>query len=1036
VEALAVDTDRNLLFGVLALQADLLDNEQFAEACSAWAARKETPLADQLVERGWLTADARAHLDFLLACKLKKHQDDAHASLAAVADPGVRRALSTVHDADVEQSLASLPAAAGPATDLPTQDVPAAAAGRYRVLRAHAKGGLGEVFVALDTELHREVALKEIQAHYAGHAASRSRFLLEAEITGGLEHPGIVPVYGLNAYPDGRPYYAMRLIQGDSLKEALTRFHRAPNFRGAAFRQLLRRFVDVCNAVAYAHSRGVLHRDLKPANVMLGPFGETLVVDWGLAKVVGRDRTGADAAAEATLQPTSASSQVETVAGTALGTPAYMSPEQAAGRLEELGPASDVYSLGATLYALLTGHGPIEGTDAADALRRVQRGDWAPPRQLQPAIPVVLDAVCRKALALRAAERYATPLALAADVDRWLADEPVSAYRDPLTVRLARGARRHRTLVAGAAAAVLVAVVTLTAATGLLAAANRREQAERTKANANFQLAVQAVGRYYTQVSDSPELKEHGLEKLRTRLLETAAEFYEKLVQEEGSDRALHSEQAAAHWRLGQLYQDTGRHREAEATFRQGLTLREQLAAAADDPDAHSAVAEMHHRLGWLYQNTGRVAEAEAELKQALAILEPLVADHPAAAAYQGYLAANYNDLGILYKRTDRAAEARTAHEKALALRERLVQAHPDVLAYQEGVAESQGNLGSLHWAQHQLPLAGAAWQADLRIHQELVRQQPTNLAYQRDLASCQYNLGFFYDDSGQSALAEQHWREALTAREKLAREHPAVLHFQKDLAESCNMLAGVYKGTQRFEQSTALFRQALDIWERLTRQHPEVPEFLTERGGVCCNLGMNQADQGNAQQALDWFGRARTALEDVLKRDARNVEAQQYLFITSYHQAQALTGLKRHAEAVAVWDWAERVITGSYRPQVRSSRAATLARAGDYKQATAQADEVARSDKLPGPSLYGLARAYALSAAAVKQDTQLLAADSDRRAEQYAACAVQMLTRAKTVGYLRNTGHLKSDEELAVLRQRPDFQQFLAEVDAKAAAK
>jgi serine/threonine-protein kinase len=319
-----MDTDRNLLFGVLALQLDLIDAPRFAEACTLWANQKHTPLADLLVARGWLTPDARAHIAFLLECKLKKHGGDAHASLAAVIGPEVRRALDTVDDADVEHSLASL----GHASDLPTVDA-LPAAGRYRVLRPHARGGLGEVFVAEDTELHRPIALKQIQQRHADDPNSRGRFVLEAEVTGGLEHPGIVPVYGLGIYPDGRPFYAMRFIKGESLKEALTPFHAAPDFTGAAFRQLLRRFLDVCNAVAYAHSRGVLHRDLKPGNVMLGPFGETLVVDWGLAKVLGRARmTGEGATDEPTLQPTSVRGHEETVSGSALGTPGYMSPER------------------------------------------------------------------------------------------------------------------------------------------------------------------------------------------------------------------------------------------------------------------------------------------------------------------------------------------------------------------------------------------------------------------------------------------------------------------------------------------------------------------------------------------------------------------------------------------------------------------------------------------------------------------------------------------------------------------------------------
>src|SRR6185312_5399287 len=243
-------------------------------------------------------------------------------------------------------------------------------------LRPHARGGLGAVFVALDTELHREVALKQILDEHADDPVSRQRFLVEAEVTGGLEHPGIVPVYGLGTYGDGRPFYAMRFVRGDNLKEAIDYFHADETLkkdagrRSLELRKLLRRFTDVCNAIEYAHSRGVLHRDIKPGNIIVGKHGETLMVDWGLAKATGRTDPGSG---ERTLLPSSASGSAETLPGSALGTPAYMSPEQARGDLGRLGPQSDVYSLGATLYCLLTAKAPFDGGDPGEVLRRVQR---------------------------------------------------------------------------------------------------------------------------------------------------------------------------------------------------------------------------------------------------------------------------------------------------------------------------------------------------------------------------------------------------------------------------------------------------------------------------------------------------------------------------------------------------------------------------------------------------------------------------------------------------------------------------------------
>jgi eukaryotic-like serine/threonine-protein kinase len=306
------------------------------------------------------------------------------------------------------------------------RDGPAPTNDRFPIVRPHARGGLGEVFVALDPELDRHVALKELRAYHAHDPASQERFLREARVTGRLEHPGIVPVYGLGRHADGRPYYAMRFIEGETLGRAIERFHASeglprnkPVEREVAFRRLLRSVVDACNAVAYAHSRGVVHRDLKPDNIMIGRFGETLVVDWGIAKPFA-DPAG-EAAEGTSLDPIAEDPSL-TRPGSAIGTPQYMSPEQAMGELDRVGPASDVYSLGATLYCLLVGHGPFSTGDIAEVLQRVGRGIFPAPRRLRRSIDPTLEALCLKAMATRPEDRLATPLALAEGIEAWMAD--------------------------------------------------------------------------------------------------------------------------------------------------------------------------------------------------------------------------------------------------------------------------------------------------------------------------------------------------------------------------------------------------------------------------------------------------------------------------------------------------------------------------------------------------------------------------------------------------------------------------------------
>jgi serine/threonine protein kinase len=325
---------------------------------------------------------------------------------------------------------------------------------RFRLLRPHTRGGLSQVWVARDEQLNREVAIKQILPRYGTRDELRKRFLLEATITGSLEHPGIVPVYCLGHTSDDRAFYAMRLIQGTTFSQSIREFHKAshdPKRFGAhslEWRRLLSHLIDVCKTMSYAHSRGVIHRDLKPSNIMIGQYGETLVLDWGLAKYIKKSESegpqdSEDEAEELELRMATRDQGAsgETMAGTVIGTPGYMSPEQAQGRIETIGPANDIYGLGATLYSLLTGHSPHEGSTTSTILSRAALGEIRPPRTYDRHIPRALEAICLKAMALDPADRYESAEALASDVERWLGGQPVSAFPEPLPARLLRWVR-------------------------------------------------------------------------------------------------------------------------------------------------------------------------------------------------------------------------------------------------------------------------------------------------------------------------------------------------------------------------------------------------------------------------------------------------------------------------------------------------------------------------------------------------------------------------------------------------------------------
>ena len=588
--------NRDMLIGLLALQNGLVDQSVLVSAFRAWSRDRSRPLADILVDQGAIDAGERSLLLGLAENHLKRHGGDAERSLAAIdAGPSTRKSLGMIGDPEIEATIGHL----GKATDGTDQD----AAGRtstyhvhsmpgdgqrFRTLRPHARGGLGAVFVALDSELNREVALKQILDHHADDPTSRARFVHEAEITGGLEHPGIVPVYGLGSYGDGRPYYAMRFVRGQSLKEAIAAFHedaslkKTRSARSLALRNLLHRFVDVCNAIEYAHTRGVLHRDIKPANVILGKYGETLVVDWGLAKALGKHEPDSRSE-ERTLMPSSASGSADTLPGSAMGTPAYMSPEQAFGDLERIGPRSDVYSLGATLFCLLTGRPAFEGEDVGAILQAVQKGNFPAPRQLDPSIERPLEAICLKAMALKPEDRYPAVRSLAEDVEHWAADSPVKAFREPLRLRLARWERSHKNLVYGMITTLAITAFGLAVTASVVA--EQRRISERAKdladektgeADAHFRMAVNAANDLLNQISDQQLSQSPGMTATRIALSEGAINYFGRFVEARPNDPEILAKAARVFSNAAYSRGSLGKIYEAYSAFKRAIEFLER----------------------------------------------------------------------------------------------------------------------------------------------------------------------------------------------------------------------------------------------------------------------------------------------------------------------------------------------------------------------------------------------------------------------------------------------------------------------------
>ena len=810
--------------------------------------------------------------------------------------------------------------------------------GRFRVIDHIAAGGLGEVSLAYDRQLRREVAVKGLLDRHADEAELRRRFVRECYVTSRLEHPGIVPIYHLGSHEDGRPFYAMRFIRGESLEAAVRNAHTTGGPSMSSLRALLRRLIDVTRAVAYAHNQGTLHRDLKPANIMLGPHGETLVVDWGMA------RSFKDNEARPTPADTN---ETVTQVGTVLGTPSYMSPEQAAGELSEVGVRSDVYSLGATLYTILTGVEPYRG-ETFKVLEKVKKGELSRPSTIWRAVPPPLESICLRAMAKSTEDRYPTAIEFAEDLQRWLDDEPVSAHRDPVVVRFGRWARRHRTLAAAMTMLFFSAGVASALGAVVLGEANRRLERSRETAYENIEIARTTVDDLLTQVSEETLLQTPGMQPLRQELLDRALAYYQKFVDQRDARPELRAGLAEGYRRAGQIASDLGQREKGAALMARSIAIHRALFAEwPENPEKRWALARAYDELAKVQLLAGKLDDARNSLKEARAARKGLKEANPRDPELLDVMASNLAQTAYLEWYTDRR-QALTTYQRAVRLREQIVSINPDWNGIQAKIAKLEVNIGGLHTELDELDAAVEVLErATGRFRAEL-DTTPTNLLLNEDLAKALANLGSAHIAVDHPAAAAAAYREATQLFEKLAQANPAVAEYQRNFAQMAITEADFHRKQARPEAARPLLQKAISICQELSSKKASSLEAQTTLGEAYSLLGQVYADMDHYSEALEAFRMAGAVLNPLWKDGANtyvlgrwvNVlfaraellwsKGQKFLAIDTYreiitHQqtldASTNEGIKSKADAT------RRAIRAKLESESKASRSALLRR-------------------------------------------------------------------------------------------------------------
>jgi eukaryotic-like serine/threonine-protein kinase len=728
-------------------------------------------------------------------------------------------------------------------------------AGRYLLREKIGEGGMGEVWVAKQTEpIKRKVALKLIKTGMDSRAVLQ-RFQQERQALAMMDHPNIATVLDAGLTHTGQPFFVMELVNGLPLTKFCDELKLAPKTR-------LELFVPICQAVQHAHQKGIVHRDLKPANIlvtMIDAKPVPKVIDFGVAKATAGNLTN---------------DSLSTQFGAVIGTLEYMSPEQAGFSGEDIDTRADIYSLGVILYELLTGLRPIDAkrlkqAALAEMLRlireeepskpstRLSTDDSLPslaamrhtePRKLMSMLRGELDWVVMKCLEKHRERRYETANALARDVQRYLADEAVEARSPTAGYRFGKFVRRHKGQVIAASLVLttvlggLAVVATVQSiANARLAESLRRETSanealneangslnkSRAAVQARYELAMDAIKTFHTGVSEDFLIKEEKFKSLRNRLLNSASEFYRKLAAhlDKETDVAARRALWKANFELADLTAKVGRRDDALAISRQVLNGREKLAIDfPSDPGIKLDVGNSLGYVAWLLEQTGAVAESEATYRRAEERLVDLTGTNSEEREARAALANFRTALTFILDTTGRRAEALSLNRL---VREDLEKqaaagATPEILA---ALARTLRYSAVMVFAEGKGSEAEEDFRKSLALWKEVVKRKPDDALFQEGLAEGHERLGMTVRSRGKTTEAERELREAIALRQKLVDEHPSGTGFRSGLCQTACNLGFFLLEIERAPEGEVEIRKALELARKLVDENPSMPD-------------------------------------------------------------------------------------------------------------------------------------------------------------------------------------------------------------------